>query len=67
MNLRLYFSLSQNQTVEVIMEVDRRARGLGSFLAEALEMDESVVRFTVATSDLPQLSEKIYNLVKRFS
>ncbi|MDF0725667.1 sporulation protein [Cytobacillus sp. S13-E01] len=65
--IEVIFFPQSSQTVEVIMEVDRRARGLGSFLAEALEMDESVVRFTVATSDLPQLSEKIYNLVKRFS
>ncbi|QOR65057.1 sporulation protein [Cytobacillus suaedae] len=65
--LELVFFPQSNSTVEVIMEVDRRARGLGSFLAEALEMDESLVRFTVSTTDLPQLKDKIHSIINRYS
>ncbi|WP_449536587.1 sporulation protein [Ferdinandcohnia sp. Marseille-Q9671] len=62
----MFFPQSPDQ-LEVLMQVDRRARGLGSFLAEALEMDESYVRFTVNTSDLPNLKSQINSLISRHS
>jgi sporulation-control protein len=65
--LELVFFPQSESSVEILMEVDRRARGLGSFLAEALEMDESLVRFTVSTSEIPQLKEKIHSIIKRYS
>lgn len=58
-----------NQTegkVDVHLQVDRRARGLGSFIAEALDMDESFVHFTVKTSDLPNFKQQLETIIKRF-
>jgi sporulation-control protein len=52
---------------EVLMEVDRRVRGIGTFLAEALEMDESLVRFTVTERDIPHLTQKIHSVIARYS
>lgn len=41
-------------TLEVLLEMDRKARGLGSFFAEMLEMDESRTRLTFTDQDLAQ-------------
>lgn len=65
--VELVFFPQSGNTTEILMQVDRRARGLGSFLAEALEMDESFVRFTVSTTDLPQLKDKIHSIISRYS
>ena len=59
--------VAQNNGYEVLMEVDRKARGLGGFLAEALEMDESLVRFSVSERDIPNLTEIIRSYISRYS
>ena len=41
-------------TLEVMLEVDRKARGLGSLFAEMLEMDESRLRLEFSDADLAQ-------------
>ncbi|MCA1054522.1 sporulation protein [Rossellomorea aquimaris] len=61
----VFFNQSEEQT-DVLIEVDRRARGLGGFLAEALEMDESMVRMTIRTSDLPALPSKLKETIGKF-
>jgi sporulation-control protein len=62
----VFFPVSDNET-EVFMQVDRRARGLGGFLSEALEMDESNIRFSVTTSDLPGLRQKLDSIINRYT
>lgn len=64
--LEAVFTVSENQ-VDVLLQVDRRARGLGGFLAEALEMDESYVRFSYSRADVPSLPETIANTIRKFS
>jgi sporulation-control protein len=44
--LELIFSLYSNE-LDVFLEIDRRARGFGGFLAEAFDMDERYMRFQV--------------------
>jgi sporulation-control protein len=36
-------------------------------LAEALEMDESLVRFTVSERDIPNLTDIIRSVIARYS
>lgn len=62
----VFFQISQDE-VEVILEIDRRARGLGGFLAEALDMDESIVKLTITTNDVPNLQDKLTDVIARFS
>lgn len=45
-----FLQQSENQ-VELLLQVDRRARGLGGLLSEALDMDESHVRLTIYAQD----------------
>jgi sporulation-control protein len=62
----VFFPVSENE-IEIYMQVDRRARGLGGFLSEALETDESNIRFSVTTSDLPGLRQKLDSIISRYS
>ncbi|MGI8314220.1 sporulation protein [Halobacillus mangrovi] len=49
--LEVIFFLQENH-VDVMLEVDRRARGLGGLFAEALEMDESRAKVTFTNHEL---------------
>lgn len=65
--LELIFYPIDKDVMEIMLQVDRRARGLGSFLAEALEMDETNVRFTISEKDLPSLKEKMYSVIEKYT
>lgn len=65
--LELVFFPVSNDTFEILMQVDRRARGLGGFLAETLEMDETNIRFTIHTADLPNLKGKLQAIIQQYS
>ncbi len=49
------------------MQVDRKARGIGGFLAEALEMDETFVRFTVTNADIPYMQQKLQSVIAKYA
>jgi sporulation-control protein len=52
---------------EVFMEVDRRARGLSGLFAEALDMDESIVRFQVTNEEIPHIKQMLQETIQRYS
>jgi sporulation-control protein len=57
---------NSTSSVEVILEIDRKARGLmGSFL-EALDMDESIVRVTISESDKGQVEQLLRNVICKY-
>ncbi|MEH7382100.1 sporulation protein [Bacillus sp. JJ1533] len=62
----MFFPQTEHK-LDVFIQVDRRARGLSSLLAEAMDMDESFVNFTVTTDDLPTLKSKINQIISRYS
>lgn len=64
--LEVIFFTSEHQ-VEVILEIDRKALGLRGFLAEALERDETLVRFTFNSHDIPALSQTLVNIINKYS
>jgi sporulation-control protein len=64
--LELVFYPNNENEIEVLMQVDRRARGLGGFLSEAMGMDETYVRMTIHAADLPSLKNKIQAAVERY-
>ncbi|MDW4527044.1 sporulation protein [Rossellomorea marisflavi] len=63
--LEVIFNEQSKDRVEILLEVDRRARGLGGFLAEALDMDESIVTLNVDASDAPDLKRIIQKAIDR--
>lgn len=65
--LELVFFPISAQQVELMLQVDRKARGLGGFLSEALSMDESNVRLSVTSQDIPQLQQKLQAVIARYA
>jgi len=53
--------------IELLLQVDRRARGLGGLFAEEAGLDESNVRITVTSADIPNLQQQIQSVIQRFS
>ena len=62
----VFYSIGEHD-IEMIMEIDRRARGLSGFLAEALDLDESYVRVRVSRQDVPNLDSKLINIIRQYS
>ncbi|TQR20542.1 sporulation protein [Psychrobacillus vulpis] len=63
--LEIVFLSQSEQSAELLIQVDRKARGFGGFLAEALEMDESHIRLSITTQDLPYLQEKFNQVISK--
>ncbi|AGE20943.1 hypothetical protein GHH_c03780 [Geobacillus sp. GHH01] len=53
--------------VEAILEIDRKARGITGLLAEALDMDETFVRFAYGPNDAPSLPQLLADALQRYS
>lgn len=61
------FLISSNASVDIYMEVDRKARGLGGFFLEELGMDEKKVRVNFTYNELDSIdyvANKIYSVIK---
>ena len=56
--------LVRDDGLEVLMQVDRKARGLGGLLAEVMGRDESNLRFTVSSDSLGNLESMIGELIE---
>ncbi|GLC88829.1 sporulation protein [Lysinibacillus piscis] len=63
--LEITFLSQSTSSVDILMQVDRKVRGIGSFFAEALNMDESHVRTTITTQDLPTIQTKLQQLITK--
>lgn len=64
--LEVTFLNQSSGSVEVLLQIDRRARGLASFLSEALETDESLVRLTFTDRDIPTIQSTIKQAIERY-
>lgn len=65
--VEVMFYPQSDHKLEVFMQVDRRARGLSSLIAEAMDMDESFVNFNVTTDELPTIKSKINQIISCYS
>ncbi|MCO7190779.1 MULTISPECIES: sporulation protein [unclassified Pseudoalteromonas] len=55
---------NRGSQLEVIFEIDRKARGLRGFFAEALDLDESKARLVIDEDNLEDLEDLIYDLLE---
>jgi sporulation-control protein len=65
--VEIVFFPNSDTEIELYMQVDRRARGLGGFLSEAMGADESHIRLTVRSSDISSMTDKLGAAIQRFS
>lgn len=59
------FLAQSAHSVELLLQIDRKVRGLSSLFAEALDMDESFVRLSVTTADVPHLKSKLEQAIRQ--
>ncbi|TVX88226.1 sporulation protein [Paenibacillus agilis] len=57
--------------LEILVQIDRRAKGLGGWLAEAMDMDETFVRFNLPNDEWKRLgpdgaSNHLSNMIRRY-
>lgn len=50
--------------IDLFLEIDRKARGLGSFLREITGTDESHVRCTFSSDDIPDMADKLREIIE---
>jgi sporulation-control protein len=62
----IFFQIDETK-LEVIMEVDRRARGLAGLFSEALDMDESLIQFTIQDYELPTIKATFNDVLMKHS
>ncbi|WP_462411906.1 sporulation protein [Neobacillus sp. Marseille-QA0830] len=65
--LEVVFFPAGTGTLDLMVQVDRRARGLAGLFSEALGVDETNVRMTVSSADIPAMQQKIHSLIQRYS
>lgn len=65
--LEVVFFPSGNGLLDIMFQVDRRARGLSGLFSEAMGADETNVRLSVSTADIPNLQQKIQSVIQRYS
>lgn len=65
--LECIFAPQSKDELEVVMEIDRKPRGLGGMLSEALDMDESKIKIAVTSDQKNNLKEILRETIDRFS
>ncbi|MEK3990850.1 sporulation protein [Robertmurraya sp. FSL R5-0851] len=65
--LEVIFFPQSDEQMDLALQIDRKARGLGGFLAEALEMDETNISVSIHSRDLPTLKSKLESLIRQYS
>ncbi|MDQ0162769.1 sporulation protein [Aeribacillus alveayuensis] len=64
--LEVIFFQHRKNEIELMLEIDRRARGLSGLLAEALDLDESLITVTITEQDREKMTEKLAATIQQF-
>ncbi|MGM9988500.1 MAG: sporulation protein [Bacillaceae bacterium] len=65
--LELIFKNTTDNEVNLLLQIDRRAKGLGGFLSEALDMDETNLHLKVTKASLNDFATSFNQLLNRHS
>lgn len=65
--LEVVFFPSGNGALDIMFQVDRKARGLSGLFSEAMGTDETNVRISVTNADIPYVAQKIQTVIQRYS
>ena len=64
--LELTFLNQSANHVELLIQIDRRARGLGGLFAEALDMDETFVRLTFTKDNIHGIHSTLQQTIEKY-
>lgn len=58
--------LHRGDYLELILEIDRRARGFSGFFSEMLDSDETRIRLEIATDDVEAIKSELYDIISSY-
>ncbi|MDQ0217944.1 sporulation protein [Peribacillus cavernae] len=64
--LEVVFFMKSSDEAEILIEVDRKVKGLAGLFAEAMETDETKVRGFISSSDIPVMKDKLNGFISRY-
>lgn len=59
--------INQENSLDVMMEIDRRARGFSGMFSEMLGTDESNIRFSIYPNDIPNMTNNLHQVLSQYS
>ena len=62
--IEVIFTSSFERHLELFMQIDRKAKGLGGLLSEAFDLDETYIRFTLSKEDISIIDRKLTEILK---
>ena len=65
--VELTFFQTSVESAEILLEIDRKSRGLTGLFAEVLELDESKVRLNIHVNDIPYLEKIVTEVLTQYS
>lgn len=65
--LEISFLSQTEQEVNILLQVDKRSRGLGGFLSEAMGTDETNVRLRIKKEEMNSVPAKLNETISRFT
>jgi sporulation-control protein len=65
--LEVVFLETNQDRMEILLQVDRRPTGLGSLFSEMLNLDETNLRLTVTAAEIHLIKEKLLQILRRHS
>ncbi len=65
--VEIMFSPLDESTIDVFLEVDRKARGIGGLFSEALDLDESFVKFTLHENESSNIKGILQDILTKHS
>lgn len=63
--LEVVFVKQSAKQIEVLFQIDRKARGFTSFLSEAFDMDESYVNYTFTMNDVESMPQIVETIIRK--
>ncbi|MFT8321266.1 MAG: sporulation protein [Bacillus sp. (in: firmicutes)] len=63
--IEIIFLSIQDKTLEILLQIDKKARGLSGLFAEAFDMDEQFVRLAIKEEELPALQQQLFAIIEQ--
>jgi len=64
--LEVIFLPSDDNELELIIEIDRKARGLAGLFAEAMDLDETLVKVRITNDDISQIQQTLSSTIEKY-
>ncbi|PKG24019.1 sporulation protein [Niallia nealsonii] len=65
--IELSFLTVDDKLIELVVQVDKKARGLGGLFAEALDLDERFINVTIKDEEKNIIKQQLFNMVQTYS